>query len=111
MSQADEYARLVLKAGNGAVVTLADVATVVNSVANTRLAAWNGKQPAILLTLTKEAGANVIQTVDRVRELLPQLMAWMPPDIHVTVIQDRTGTIRASVDDVQYTWPSPSHSC
>ena len=103
MSQADEYKRIVLKAGNGAVVTLADVATVVNSVANTRLAAWNGKQPAILLTLTKEAGANVIQTVDRVRELLPQLMAWMPPDIHVTVIQDRTGTIRASVDDVQYT--------
>ncbi len=103
MSQADEYKKIVLKADKGAVVTLSDVATVVNSVANTRLAAWNGKQPAILLTLTKEAGANVIQTVDRVRELLPQLMAWMPPDINVTVIQDRTGTIRASVDDVQYT--------
>ncbi len=103
MSQADQYKRIVLKAGNGAVLTLADVATVVNSVANTRLAAWDGRQPAILLTLTKEAGANVIQTVDRVRELLPQLMSWMPPDIKVTVIQDRTTTIRASVDEVQYT--------
>jgi multidrug efflux pump len=103
MSQADEFARLVLKAGSGAVVTLSDVATVVNGVANTRLAAWDGKQPAILLTITKEAGANVIDTVDRVQQLLPQLMAWLPPDIKVSVIQDRTTTIRASVADVQYT--------
>ncbi len=103
MSQAEQFQRLVLKAGNGAVVTLADVATVVNGVANTRLAAWNGKQPAILLTITKEAGANVIDTVDRVQQLLPQLMAWMPPDINLSVIQDRTNTIRASVADVQYT--------
>jgi hydrophobe/amphiphile efflux-1 (HAE1) family protein len=103
MSQADQYKRVVLKAGNGAVLTLADVGTVVNSLANTRLAAWDGRQPAILLTLTKEAGANVIQTVDHVRELLPHLMSWMPPDIKVKVIQDRTTTIRASVDEVQYT--------
>ncbi len=103
MSQADQFERLVLKAGNGAVVTLGDVATVVNSVANTRLAAWDGKQPAILLTITKEAGANVIDTVDRVQQLLPQLMAWLPPDIKLSVIQDRTNTIRASVADVQYT--------
>jgi len=103
MSQAEQYRRLVLKAGNGAVVTLGDVATVVNSVANTRLAAWDGKQPAILLTITKEAGANVIDTVDRVQRLLPQLMAWLPPDIKLSVIQDRTTTIRAGVIDVQYT--------
>ncbi len=103
MSQAQQYRRLVLKAGNGAVVRLSDIATVVNSVANTRLAAWDGKTPAILLTITKEAGANVIETVDGVRRLLPQLMSWMPPDIRVKVIQDRTATIRASVDDVQYT--------
>jgi multidrug efflux pump len=103
MSQAEQYRRLVLKAGNGAVVTLGDIATVVNSVANTRLAAWDGKQPAILLTITKEAGANVIDTVDRVQRLLPQLMSWMPPDIKLSVIQDRTTTIRAGVIDVQYT--------
>ena len=65
----------MLKAGNGAVVRLSDVATVVDGVANTRLAAWNGKQPAILLTITKEAGANVIETVDR-RAAAAAAAAW-----------------------------------
>ncbi|MEO8715346.1 MAG: efflux RND transporter permease subunit, partial [Acetobacteraceae bacterium] len=78
-------------------------AAVTDGVANTRLAAWDGSQPAILLTLSKSAGANVIETTDRVRALLPQLMAWMPANIKLTVIQDRTATIRASVADVQYT--------
>jgi multidrug efflux pump len=103
MSQAQDYAPLVLKVGNGAILRLSDVATVVNGVANTRLAAWNGKQPAILLTITKQAGANVIETVDRIKELLPQLMEWLPANIELTVIADRTTTIRASVADVQYT--------
>ncbi len=103
ITRAAQYRQLVLKAGNGAVLQLSDVATVVDGVANTRLAAWDGKQPAILLTISKEAGANVIQTVDRVRALLPQLMTWMPAGIKLTVIQDRTATIRASVTDVQYT--------
>jgi multidrug efflux pump len=103
MSQAQDYAPLVLKAGKGAILRLSDVATVVNGVANTRLAAWNGKQPAILLTITKQAGANVIETVDRIKELLPQLMEWLPANINLTVISDRTTTIRASVADVQYT--------
>jgi multidrug efflux pump len=103
ISQAEEYAPLVVKAGNGAVLRLSDIATVINASANTRLAAWNGKQPAILLTITKESGANVIETVDRIRELLPQLMTWVPSDIKMTVITDRTTTIRASVKDVQVT--------
>ncbi|MBV9250676.1 MAG: efflux RND transporter permease subunit [Acetobacteraceae bacterium] len=103
ISQAEDYASLVIKAGNGVVLRLSDIATVVNGTANKRLAAWNGKQPAILLNVTKEAGANVIETVDRLRELLPQLMSWLPPDIRLTVIADRTTTIRASVADVQYT--------
>jgi hydrophobe/amphiphile efflux-1 (HAE1) family protein len=103
MSQASEYAPLVLKAGNGAILRLSDVATVIDGVANSRLAAWNGKQPAILLIITKEAGANVIETVDRIHELLPQLMEWLPANIKLTVISDRTTTIRASVSDVQYT--------
>jgi multidrug efflux pump len=76
---------------------------VVDGIANTRLAAWNGKHPAILLTITKSAGANVIETVDRIHELLPQLMEWLPANIQLTVISDRTTTIRASVADVQYT--------
>jgi hydrophobe/amphiphile efflux-1 (HAE1) family protein len=103
LSQASQYAPLVIKTGNGAILRLSDVATVVNGTANTRLAAWNGKQPAILLSITKVSGANVIETVDNIRELLPQLMSWLPPDIKVTVIADRTTTIRASVADVQYT--------
>jgi multidrug efflux pump len=103
LSQAAEFRPLVIKAGSGAVLRLSDVATVVNATTNTRLAAWNGTQRAILLNVTKEAGANVIQTVDRIRDLLPLIMSWLPPDIHVTVIVDRTTTIRASVADVRIT--------
>jgi multidrug efflux pump len=103
ISQADDYKPLVIKSAKGVVLRLSDVATVVNDVANARLAAWAGKQPAILLIITKQSGANVIQTVDAIRALLPELMAWMPREVHVNVIVDRTSTIRASVDDVQYT--------
>ena len=103
ISQADQYAPLVLKAGNGAILRLTDVATVENGVANSRLAAWDGRQPAILLSVSKEQGANVIETVNSVKALLPQLMSWMPPDIKLSVIADRTTTIRASVEDIQYT--------
>jgi multidrug efflux pump len=103
LSQADEYRGLVIKTSKGAALRLSDIATVINGTANTRLAAWNGKQPAILLTITKTAGANVIDTVDGIRALLPQLMSWLPPDINLTVISDRTTTIRAGVEDVQYT--------
>jgi multidrug efflux pump len=103
MDRAAQYKRLVIKSSNGAIVQLSDIASVIDGVANTRLAAWFGKKPAILLTLTKAAGANVIRTVDNVKAVLPQLEAWMPPGIKLTILSDRTGTIRASVDDVQYT--------
>jgi multidrug efflux pump len=103
MWQAAQYRPLVIKTANGAILRLSDVASVINGTANTRLAAWDGAQPAILLTITKEAGANVIQTADGLRALLPQLMRWLPPDIQVSVISDRTTTIRASVEDVQFT--------
>ena len=103
ITEAADYARLVLKVSGTATVRLGDVAEVLNSVSNTRLAAWRGTQPAILLTLTKTAGSNVIETVDRVKAQLPQLLRWIPPDIQVTTIADRTTTIRASVDDVEVT--------
>ena len=103
ITQASDYAALVLKNANGATVRLGDVAEVLDGVANTKLAAWQGTQPAILLTLTKTAGANVIETVDRVRAALPQLLAWIPPDIKVITLSDRTTTIRASVEDVEFT--------
>ena len=101
ITQAEDYASLVLKTTNGAIVRLGDVAEVLNGVANTKLAAWEGTRPAILLTITKTAGANVIDTVDRVKAALPQLLAWIPPDIKVTTLSDRTTTIRASVEDVE----------
>ena len=101
ISQAEDYAKLVLKNANGATVRLGDVAEVLNGVANTKLAAWEGTKRAILLTVTKSAGANVIETVDRVKATLPQLLTWIPSGINVTVLSDRTGTIRASVEHVE----------
>jgi len=103
LRKAVEYRSLVLKSVNGAVVRLSDVASVVDGVANSRLAAWFGQKPAILLTMTKSAGANVIQTVESVKAVLPMLQSWMPADIKLTIVVDRTATIRASVDDVQIT--------
>ena len=101
--QASQYRKLIIKSANAATLRLSDVASVINGTANTKLAAWDGRQPAILLTITKEAGANVIETADGLRALLPQLMRWLPPDIQLSIISDRTTTIRASVEDVQYT--------
>jgi multidrug efflux pump len=103
MYKASEYAGLVLKNSGGAVVRLGDVAKVIDGVANQRLAASFGTQPAILLNITKSAGANVIQTVDNVQAVLPLLQSWMPPDVKMTILSDRTQTIRASVDDLQVT--------
>ena len=103
MADAATYAALVIKARNGATVRLGDIARITDSVANTHLAAWNGDQPAILLNITKLAGANVIRTVDGVKATLPQLLRWLPPDINVTITSDRTSTIRASVDGIEAT--------
>jgi multidrug efflux pump len=103
IDRAAAYGRIVLKAKNGAVLRLSDVAHVIDSVSNVRLAAWNGHQPAILLRLYKIPGANIIATVDRVRALLPQVRRWISPDIHITVLDDRTQTIRASTTDVKIT--------
>jgi multidrug efflux pump len=103
ITRATDYGRIVLKAHNGAVLRLSDVAHVVDGVTNTRLAAWQGRTPAIILEVSKVAGANIIETVDRIRAILPQLTKWIPPDIRVTVLDDRTSTIRASTGDVQIT--------
>ncbi len=103
IGRARDYAALVVKTGNGAVLRLSDVASVVNGTTNARLAAWNGDRPAILLAVAKEAGANAIETADRIRALLPLLTSWLPPGIEVSVITDRTTTIRASIDDVRIT--------
>jgi multidrug efflux pump len=100
---ADEYRRIIVAYRNGAPVRLADVGTVVESVENTRLAAWHGDKPAVLVDIQRQPGANIIETVNRIKELLPRLQATIPPGIKVAIFSDRTETIRASVDDVQFT--------
>jgi multidrug efflux pump len=103
ISHAAEYGRLVLKTHNGAVLRLSDVAHVIDGVSDNKQAAWNGRKRAILMNVYKVAGANVIQTVDRVQAVLPQLRKWISPDITVSVVDDRTTSIRASTGDVQIT--------
>ncbi|WP_419758305.1 efflux RND transporter permease subunit [Acidisoma sp.] len=103
ITSAKQYGNLVMAKGTDGVLHLRDLGHVIDSVATLRLAAWSGQKPAILLDITKEPGANVIQTVDGVKALLPGIMKLMPSGIHVTILTDRTTTIRASVADVQYT--------
>ena len=79
------------------------MAEVEDSVRNSRSIAWFNKQPAVLIQITKQGDANVIDTVDRVRALLPELKQWLPGGVEISTLVDRTGTIRASVLDMQYT--------
>jgi multidrug efflux pump len=99
----DEYKRIIVKSSNGNVVRLADVADVRQATRNARAAATFNNQPAILLTVTKSADANVIDTVDRIRELLPEIRRWIPQGIDISILSDRTKTLRASVHDMQLT--------
>ena len=99
----EEYRNIVVKMANGNVVRLSEVATVEQSNRNSRAAAMFNAQPAILLIITKQGDANVIETVDRIRELVPEIKRWIPAGIDISVLSDRTGTIRASVFDMQVT--------
>ena len=98
-----EYRDIVVKSANGAVTLLGSIATIEQSTRNSRSAASFNRQPAILINITKQAGANVIETVDRIQALLPELKRWVPPDIQFSVLSDRTLMIRASVRDMQLT--------
>ncbi len=88
---------------NGAPVRLEDIATVIDSVEDMRAAGLSNGQPAVLLIIYRQPGANMIQTVDRITALLPELEAQIPAAIDLSVAMDRTATIRASVADVQFT--------
>jgi hydrophobe/amphiphile efflux-1 (HAE1) family protein len=99
----EEYRNIVVKMANGTVVRLSEVATVEQSNRNSRAAAMFNAQPAILLIITKQGDANVIETVDRIRALVPEIKRWIPAGIDISVLSDRTGTIRASVFDMQVT--------
>ena len=102
ITSAAEYAHLVVAYRNGTPVYLKNVARVVMGSENNQLASWENATPAVLINIQRQPGANVIQTVNRIRALLPQLRASLPPDVTLKVVTDRTLTIRASVNDVQF---------
>ena len=97
----DDYKNLVIAWRNGSAVRVHDVADVVDDAENLRLAAWADAQPAVVVNVQRQPGANVIEVADRIKALLPKLRDAMPPAVDVKVLTDRTTTIRGSVDDVQ----------
>ncbi len=97
-----QYAELILAYNNGAPLRLKDVAQIVDGAENERLAAWANENQAVLLNIQRQPGANVIEVVDRIKALLPSITDNLPAGLDVTVLTDRTQTIRASVKDVQY---------
>src|SRR5271169_1788881 len=103
MRTAAEFRDVLIKSAGGNFVRLADVADVEDSVRNSRSIAWFNKQPAVIIQITKQGDANVIDTVDRVRALIPELKQWIPAGIEISTLVDRTVTIRASVADMQLT--------
>ena len=100
---AADYKPLIIAYRNGDAVTLSDIADVTDGVENIRNAGLSNGQPAVLVILFRQPGANIIDTVDAVKAALPELEAAMPADIHVTIANDRTPTIRASLNDTQRT--------
>jgi multidrug efflux pump len=98
----EQYKPLVIAYRNGAPVRLSDVAAVVDSAENLRQAAWMNETPAVIMNIQRQPGANIIAVVDRVKALLPQLRASLPASVKVQILTDRTTTIRASVEDVEF---------
>jgi multidrug efflux pump len=102
LRSADEYRSIIVAYRNGAPVYLTDVADVIDGAENSKLAAWMNDTPAIIVNVQRQPGANVIEVVDRVKQLLPSLTAALPASIEVHLLTDRTVTIRASVHDTQF---------
>jgi len=100
---AEAYKPLVIAYRNGAPILLRDVATVVDGLENNKVGAWYQGKPAVVIDVQRQPGANVIETVQRIREQLPRLQRALPADAQLIVVSDRTDTIRASVRDVQFT--------
>ncbi|HXW40905.1 MAG TPA: MdtB/MuxB family multidrug efflux RND transporter permease subunit [Xanthobacteraceae bacterium] len=98
----EQYRNLIVAYRNGGPVRLSDVGTIVSGPENTKLGAWANTTPAIILNVQRQPGANIIQVVDRVQSLLPQILSTLPSAVEVVVMSDRTVTIRASVADVEF---------
>ncbi|HBZ56670.1 MAG TPA: acriflavine resistance protein B, partial [Syntrophobacteraceae bacterium] len=97
-----EYRPLIIAYRNGAPVHLADVADAIDDAENVKQAAWMNDSPAVIVNIQRQPGANVIEVVDRIKKLLPQLQSALPSAVRVSVLTDRTTTIRGSVEDVQF---------
>ena len=102
LRSADAYRDLIIAYKNGSPLRIRDVASVEDDAENVRLAAWANNLPAVVLNIQRQPGANVIEVVDRIKALLPQLQSTLPGNLDVQVLTDRTTTIRASVKDVQF---------
>ncbi len=103
LMKAADYRPLVVTYRNGAPVQLQDVGKVIDSVENNKVAAWYNNKPSVVLAIQRQPGANVVEVVDSVKKILPALRAQIPPSVNLEVSFDRTQSIRASVDDVQFT--------
>jgi multidrug efflux pump len=101
LSSAD-YRSVIIAYRNGAPVRLSDVADVIDGAENVKQAAWMNEKPAVIVNIQRQPGANTIAVVDRIKQLMPQLQSALPSSIKVDVLTDRTETIRASVNDVQF---------
>jgi len=97
-----DYAPLIIAYKNGAPVQLTEVAAILDDTENARQAAWMNQVPSVILNIQRQPGANIISVVDRIKQLLPQLTSSLPASIRVSILTDRTTTIRASVTDVQF---------
>jgi multidrug efflux pump len=97
-----DYAPLIVAYRNGAPIKLSDVATVVDDAENIHQAAWMNNVPAVIVNIQRQPGANIITVADRIKTLLPQLTTSLPKSVQVSILTDRTTTIRASVNDVQF---------
>jgi len=102
LNSAKDYQNVIVAYRNGGPVRLSDVAKVVDGVENIHQAAWMNSQPAVILNIQRQPGANIISVVDRIKKVLPQLQGSMPVGVKVQILTDRTSTIRASVKDVQF---------
>jgi hydrophobe/amphiphile efflux-1 (HAE1) family protein len=101
--KADDYANLVIAYRNGAPVRIRDVGRAISAPENDLIAGWFNQKRAVILAIQRQPGANVINTVNRIKAMMPVLQASIPPAVKVNIISDRTETIRASVSDVQFT--------
>lgn len=99
---ASEYANLIVTYENGAALRLRDIATLSEAPENQYLSAWANKEPAIIISVQRQPGANVIQVVDAIKTQLPKLQEALPDSVKVSILSDRTQTIRASISDVQF---------